>query len=196
MPSSSTLPTPEEWLGHRGSRQVDAVAFVAALGVGSIAVGFGFVAIDKSGGLKYALLFGAVFLLAAAYGYVTQIRPRHREIDIKVAQHDGSPATELRYSGMGFGLLVALMACMTAIFGLASGEFFLSDDDVTLPQAGGVVFGAVALFLASFLVAVARGKLSRGRVVLSQRGIFHRGRAFSSLLCVICISRPGDRCAS
>lgn len=178
----SSNPLPAEWPQHGGGKYLASLVFVATLSLGSIAVGFGFVAIGKPGGLKYGLLFALFFALIAAYSYVTWVRPRHRDADIAITDHEGSPATELRYSGAAFAILVGLAACMTAIFGLASVEYFLAGDTVPASGLAGALTGAAALFCASFVLLVISGNVSRGRVVLSQHGIYQRGRAFASYL--------------
>lgn len=183
MQSSNRLPQPAEWPHHHGGgKYVTAVVLVAVLSLGSLAVGFGFVAIGKPGGLKYSLLFAVFFTLIAAYGYMTWIRPRRRMADIAITNHDGAPATELRYSGAAFTMMVVLAACMTAIFGLASVEYFLAGNTVPASGFAGALAGAAALFCASFVLLAAIGRISRGRVVLSQHGIHQRGRAFDSYL--------------
>jgi hypothetical protein len=182
MPYSSSLPTPAEWPGGSGRRYVAALVFVLVLALACVPIGFGFVAIGHPGGLKYAALFAALLLLTGSYTYVTRVRPLHRETDVAIGRHDGAPATELRYSRAAFVIVVGVMTCVTAIFAFASVDYFLAGDEVTAPQLAGTLFGMAALFCASFLVSVATGRLRRGRVVLSQRGIHQRGRAFSSFL--------------
>ncbi|MPZ00574.1 MAG: hypothetical protein GEU97_21885 [Actinophytocola sp.] len=177
------LPTPTEWPQTRGGAKYSvSLAFVAMLSLGSIVVGFGFVAIGKPGALKYALLFALLFALIAAYSYVTRMRPRHHERDIMLTEHEGSPATELRYSGTSFAILVALTICMTAIFGVASVDYFFAGETIPASELAGALTGAAALFCASFVALVVLGNINRGRVVLSQRGIYHRGRAFESFM--------------
>ncbi|MGH3519872.1 MAG: hypothetical protein ACRDQ7_21295 [Haloechinothrix sp.] len=181
MPSSSALPTPQEW-PHDGRKYVAALIFLAGLGVLSVLVGFGFVAIGRPDGLKYGLLFAVLFFLTAAYPYVTRVRPGHRIGDIRVTEHDGTPATELRYSRAAFAILVGLMVCVIAILGLASVDFLLAGDEVPAGAVAVALAGAATLFCATFLLYVILGRLRRGTVVLSRTGIYQRGYAFSSFL--------------
>lgn len=184
MPSSSPLVRPTEWPERDSLRYRSTVVLSGLLGVAGIPVGFGFVAIGKPGGLKYGLLFAALFLLAASYAYVTRVRPKHGLGDIATSQLDGQPVTEIRYSSLAFGVLTGLMVCMTAIFLLASLDYYLSapSGKVTAPYGATIVFGLIGLFFASFVALVALGRLRRGKLVLSQQGIHQRGWAFSSFL--------------
>jgi hypothetical protein len=184
MSPSSNLPQPTEWPERGGFKDYSALILIIVFGVLSVPIGFGFVAIGKPGGLKYALIFAVIFLLTAALGYRTNVRPQHAEGDITTGRFDDRPGTELRYSSFAFGTQVGLMACMTAVFLLASFDFYRSipGGEVTAPQAATIVFGLIGLFFASFLVLVVTGRLRRGKLVLSQRGIHQRGWAFSSFL--------------
>jgi hypothetical protein len=184
MPSSNRLSRPVEWPERGGVKYRSAVALIGLLGVACVPIGVGFVAIGKPGGLKYGLLFAAFFLLIAAFAYVTRVRPKHGAGDIVTSQLDGRPVTELRYSSFAFGALVGLMVCLTAIFLLASLDYYLSipSGDVAAPRGAAIVFGLIGLLFASFVVLVAAGRLRRGKVVLSQQGIHQRGWAFSSSL--------------
>jgi hypothetical protein len=163
-------------------KDYSAVVLAVLLGVVSIPIGFGFVAIGKPGGLKYALLFAAILLLTAVLGYRT--KSRHGGGDIRTVRFDGKPGSEVRYSSFAFWAQVVLIALLAAVFLLAAFDFYLSipRGDVTAPQAAAIVFGLIGLGLASLPVLVAAGRLRRGKLVLSQEGIHQRGWAFSSFL--------------
>jgi membrane protease YdiL (CAAX protease family) len=140
-------------------KDYSAVVLAVLLGVVSIPIGFGFVAIGKPGGLKYALLFAAIFLLTAALGYRT--KSRHGG-DIRTVRVDGKPGTEVRYSVFAFWAQVVLIALLAAVFLLAAFDFYLSipRGDVTAPQSAAIVFGLIGLVLVSFLVLVATGRVT------------------------------------
>jgi hypothetical protein len=182
--SVGALSRPSEWPDRGGFKGYSALIVIIVLGVLSIPMGFAFVAIGKPGGLKYGLIFAVIFLLTAALGYRTKVRPQHVDGDITTGRFDDCPGTELRYSSFAFGAQVGLMACMTAVFLLASVDYYRSipSGEVTAPQAATIVFGLIGLFFASFLVLVVTGRLRRGKLVLSQRGIHQRGWTFSSFL--------------
>lgn len=180
MPSSDGLPRPPEWPEHDGGRYKAALVFVMVLGLACVVAGFGFVAIGRAAGLKYALLLAALFLLSGAFGFVTRMRPRHRAEDIALTTHEDGPATEIRYSGAAFAILSGLLACLAAICVLAAVDFLGAE--VPAAAAGAVLCGIAALFFLSFFALVAAGRIQRGRLVLTQRGIHQRGRAFTSFL--------------
>jgi hypothetical protein len=188
MPSSDnaqpvSLLRPVEWPEPGGVKYRLMLIVMVLLALLCVPVGFTFVAIDKPGGVKYCLLFGVLLLTIAAFAYVTRVRPKHGEEDIVTAELDGRRVTELRYSSLGFGALVLMMVCVTAFVLLAAVDFYFSiPGEVTAPLGATVVFGLIGLFLASFLVLVATGRIQRGKLVLSQRGIHQRGWTFSSFL--------------
>jgi hypothetical protein len=182
MPSSSRLSRPAEWPGSGGEKPIAGLLFVGVLGIACVPVGLGFVAIGKPGGLKYALLLAALFLLVAVYGYITRVRPTHRDANVALGRYDDLPAIELKYSGAAFAILVGIVTCLAVTCSFASAEFFLAGDEIPASPVAATLCGAAALFFVSFLVFVATGQLQRGRVVLSPRGIYQRGRAFSSFL--------------
>ncbi|WP_162788571.1 hypothetical protein [Amycolatopsis albispora] len=90
------LPRPDEWPETRSGKVVTSLLFVVFLGLAGIPVGFGFVAAGIPGGLRYALVFSVLMFLTAAFGYFSQLRPRHRESDIAIVNRDGVAATVLR----------------------------------------------------------------------------------------------------
>jgi hypothetical protein len=176
-----TLPRPAEWPSQGGLKEYSAVVLAASLGVVSVPIGFGFVAIGEPGGLKYALLFAVIFLLTALLGYWTRFR---RGGDLRTVRFDDKPGTEVRYSSFAFWTQVVLIALLAAVFLLASVDFHLGipSGEVTAPQAAVVVFGLIGLVLASPLALVAAGRLRPGKLVLSPQGIYQRGMTFSSFL--------------
>ncbi len=182
MPSSNSLPRPDEWPAQDGRRYVAAFVFVTILGTALIPVGVGFAAIGKAGAVKYALLLAAFFLLIAAYTFVTRIRPQHRETDIALTTHSGSPATEIRYSQAQFVIIVALVTCMAAVFTFAAVDYAFAADNAAASPVAATLCGLAAAFFLSFLLLVLLGRLRRGRILLSEQGIHQEGRAFTSFL--------------
>ncbi|WP_199429635.1 hypothetical protein [Qaidamihabitans albus] len=182
MPSSSSLTRPPEWPAGDGARYRVALVFVVGLGIACVPVGFGFAAIGRPAALKYLLLLAALFLLTAAYGLVTRVRPPHRPGDIGITEYAGHPATEIRYSGQAFAIMAALPGCLAAICLLAAIDFARAGEDVPAAPLGTALTGLAAAFFLSFFVFLALGRLRRGRIVLAQQGIHQRGRAFSSFL--------------
>lgn len=181
MPSSNRLTPPAEWPVDDGIGYKAALGFVTALGVACVPIGFGFAAIGKPAALKYALLLAALFLLSAAFGLVTRVRPQHHADDITITLRDGRPATEIRYSRAAFTIVATLVACLAIICALAALDF-ASAQGVPAAPVGMVAFGLATLFFLSFFVLAALRRLERGYIVLSQQGIHQRGRAFCSFL--------------
>jgi hypothetical protein len=126
---------------------------------------------------KYFLLFALTMALVAALGATMRYRRVGLPGVVRTVVRDGSAVTEIRYSAWQFPILNALMACCAVLPVMAAAEIF------TRQRAGSptaVLLGAVGLFFASFLVAVAFGRLRRGRLALSARGIAQRGWSFES----------------
>ncbi|WP_159396483.1 hypothetical protein [Amycolatopsis sp. AA4] len=107
MPSSDALPRPE-WPAPRAGRTVAAVVFVLLLGAAAIPVGFGFVAVGHPGGPRWATAFSAIMFLTAALGYVSRLRPRHRDANIAIVNREDGPAAEIRGSTLIFVLLLGI----------------------------------------------------------------------------------------
>jgi hypothetical protein len=167
----NSLPRPAEWPERAGARYLPAVIILGLFGFASVAAGVGFVAIGKPGGLKYGLLFAVFFLLIAAYGYGTRVRRPSGDVGERLG------ATEIRYSAFAFTCLVGLMSCLTVIFLLAAVDYHLAGT-----TGATVVFGLIGVVLATFPLLVVLGRVRRGSVTLSARGIHQRGWTFTSFL--------------
>jgi hypothetical protein len=141
---------------------------VAALGTGDWTVA------------GYAALVGVFFLLILAHGVLVWLLPQHTDHDITLDQHHGDPALALRYSAPLFAILVAIMGCLTLTFGTATVDLLRRAGTAGLPA--GLLFAAATILCGSFLVVTIRGRLARGVVMLTPRGVYQRGRAFESFL--------------
>lgn len=182
MASTGSLPKPAEWPSNVAGRgkYLLSVLMMVALSVGSVLAAVGFVAIGEPGGLKYGLAFALFFALIAGFGYVSHLHPANRESDISIARHAGHPVMELRYAGAPFYLLVGLVLCVLSVCVMAAVDFATADGSVVAGKVAAALVAAAALFFGSFIVLVGTGRLSRGRILLSQEGILQRGHAFMS----------------
>ncbi|MGC7093675.1 hypothetical protein ACPZ19_03330 [Amycolatopsis lurida] len=161
-------------------RIVASLVFVGCLGLLGVLAAFGFVAAGLAGGLRYSLVFAVMMFLTTAFGYVFQLGSRHRVASI--VSHDDGAAVELRGSKLVFALLTGIFACLTLFFGMASADYLRAGPDVPAKQIPAALCAVAALYFGGFLVLVAIGRVRRGGVVLSPRGIHQRGWTFSSFL--------------
>lgn len=182
MQSSSTLPRPSEWPTPKTGKIIVALVFVVLLGVAAVPVGFGFMAIGHPGGLRYAIVFSVMMFLAATFGYFSQLRTRHRNANIAIVNTDDGPATEIRGSMLVLSLLFGMFGCLAVFFGMAAVDYFRSGPEVSVKQIPAGLCALVALYFGSYLILISVGLVRRGRVVLSARGIRHRGWSFLSFL--------------
>lgn len=129
---------------------------------------------------KYFLLFALILALIAAF----PVAARYVRVDlvgaIRTVECDGVPGTEIRYSAWRFRITVALMGCCALFTGLAAVEIFIYQDD-GFPGAA-VISGALCIVFVSFVAAVALGRIRRGHITLSSKGIAQRGWSFESRL--------------
>jgi hypothetical protein len=149
------------------------------LGIAAVSCSAGIV--GSAPASKYFLLFALMMLLVAALGATMRYRRVRLADVVRTVMRDGMGATEIRYSTWQFRILIALMACGTVLPVLAAGEMFTRQLQ-SGPSGATVLLGTVGLFFASFLVAVALGRLHPGRIELSGRGIAQCGWSFESRL--------------
>lgn len=175
------LMSPAEWPEARYSiREKLSMAMMAGFGVIAVLVGLAGRAGGLPAALRYCFGFACLFFLIVATGVVIR-GSDHRDADIRTVLAGGLPATELRQSRRLWILLVALMACCTALSLGAAIEIYLNVPSSFIPGAA-VVFGFLGLFLATFLVAVAARLVRPGYIRLTRDGILHRGWSFESYL--------------
>lgn len=182
MPSSERLARPEEWPARYGAKYMLSLVFVTIIGIACVPIGLGFAAIGRPAAVRYAMLLAALLLLAVAFGLVTRVLPKQRLDDVALTVYGDSPATEIRYSQAAFAITAALMACLTTICAMGAFDFAFATQDVPAAPIASILLGLGALFSVSFFAFAALGRVKRGRIVLSRRGIHQHGRAFSSFL--------------
>lgn len=182
MPSSSSMESPAAWLPRNRAKHRLSLIFLLALGAFSLVVAYGFAAINSISAVKYVVLIGALFCLAAAWGYFARFRTRTSVAGIDVTMVRGTPGTELKYSHIQFGVLNAIVGCLLTVAGLAAWDFAASGEDIPARAVAAVLAGIAAAFFASFFVLLALGRIRRGRIVLTRDGIYHEGGTFSSFL--------------
>lgn len=173
---------PAQWPEHKvGFRVIGNLIGMLVLAAMSAAVGLVAAVDGDVAPLKYCLVTSALFLLVAAYGTITQIRFQHRVTDIVSSTDGGRPATVLRYGLAQFGVLITIMSLVSIAFLGAIVDCYVSSSDPGFPWE--CVFYAVpALYFGSFSLAVARHRLRRGEVFLSEDGIRQMGWSMHSFL--------------
>ncbi len=181
MPSSDRLATPEQWPTRRArGRHVLAAVFMAVCAAVALLICAAAAATGAWLVVAFAALLSGFFLLVLAHGALVWLFPQHTERDVTLGEYRGSQALALRTSGPLFTVLVALVTCLTLLFGLATVQTLRLGGGSGL--LGGVLFGAATVFFGSFLVAVLSGRVARGVLALTPSGIYQRGRAFESFL--------------
>lgn len=155
-----------------------ATAILLGIALASLAFGVVLAAAGSSAGFVYAALFAIVMALVAAFGVAVRVQRRPLAHAIRTTSADGRPATEICASRRQFILLVALMTTL-------AGTCVIGAVHLTLGQGMLVVSGLLAVFGlvgASFPVSALLGRIRRGGVVLTERGVAQRGWSFESSL--------------
>ncbi|MEV3903732.1 hypothetical protein AB0K11_15515 [Mycobacterium sp. NPDC050551] len=171
---------PEGWVGTTGGVR-ERLAIGGTLAIAAVSFLTGIVAArgGNATATKYCLLFALAMALVAALGAAIGFRRVGLSAAVRTVREPGGvPATEIRYSALQFTLLVSLTVCCAVFFLVAAVEVFVR-------RQGGVaaaLLGAGALFFGSFVAMAASGRIRRGGVTLSRRGITHRGWSFESRL--------------
>jgi hypothetical protein len=174
---------PEGWAAATGGvRERLAIAGTLTIAAVSFATGILAAIAGNTVAPRYCLLFALAMALVAALAAAI----RYRRVGLPAAlrtvgEPGGVSATEIRCSGCQFALLAALMACCATFCLVAAVEVYVHQRQGGFPAATAVL-GAGALFFASFGAAAASGRIRRGGVTLSSRGIAHRGWSFESRL--------------
>jgi hypothetical protein len=130
--------------------------------------------------LRYCLLFALAMVLVAAFGHTVRHHRQDLSAAITTVERKGVPMTEIRYSARQFAILVALTACLALFCALGAVESFVRRGN-GFPGIS-VLLGAFGVFFASFLGAVASGRIRSGTITLSGNGIEQRGWSFESRL--------------
>ena len=183
MPSSSCSEAPDEWAStpkrslETLSRTVVVVIAVAAIGFGALSGAAG-----NTTAMRYGLLFGLMMILAAALGATMRTRNGDLSKDTRtVGIEANSRGTEIRHSGTQWRLLVALMTCSAAFFLSAAIDTVINGDQST-NMLSATLFGAVGVYLGTFPLAAAFGRITRGGLLLSENGVTQRGWSFENRL--------------
>lgn len=130
--------------------------------------------------LRYCLLFALAVALMAVFPIVGRYRRIELSAAIRRVEVDGVPGAEIRYALWPFVILIAMMTCFAVFCVMAAIEIPIHQDR-GFPGAA-VIAGAMGMVFVSFLITVAAGRIRRGRITLSGRGITHRGWSFESRL--------------
>ncbi|MUM19943.1 hypothetical protein BI330_24255 [Mycobacterium sp. CBMA 623] len=156
------------------------MAGLIAITTVSVLVGIAAARAGNVAWLRYCLLFAVLMALVIAYGVVVRFRRVELSAAIRVVERNGIRGTEIRYSTWQFTILVALMACFALLCATAAIDIWIRQDE-GFPGAS-VLFGALGLVFASFGAAAIFGRISRGGITLSNKGITQRGWSFTSSL--------------
>lgn len=173
---SPVLPWPAEWQ-HRASgwRWVN----LCFIGVVAVGMGVGSGAALAAGNREQALFFGGVAVLCAliVVGGASFQRPRRRwrpQTSVERATRSGDQGILLPYSAGWFGWLVALLSVAGA---LAVGMLWWVSVE-GLAGSRNMIGAMIGLFAAPycgwFLLDMVRGRVVRGGLVLTPRGVHHR----------------------
>lgn len=160
------------------ARSTIATVVLLVIAVASVSFGATVASAGHPSGLVYSVLFAVVMALVAAFGVASRDRRRPLTHAIRTTSVGGLPATEICSSPRQFALLVALMTTLAGTCVIGAVHLFLR-------QGMSVVSGLLAvvgLVLASLPVSALLGRIRRGRVALTERGVTQRGWSFESAL--------------
>jgi hypothetical protein len=181
--------------GRQGRGQYSRRERVAEVGIVSftvIALLFAWV-VARSGShgaaVKYFLMFALVMVFVLAFLPAARSQRQKLPAAIRTVVRNGMPGTEIRYSARQLWVLVGTMGSFAVCCLTAAVELFIHQE-AGFPGAA-VVPGLFGLLFASFVVAVALGRIARGEIVLSAQGMTQRGWSFESRLNWSAISGAG-----
>jgi hypothetical protein len=187
-PSSRLPPWPPQWPVPQPGRYVSTIVFLALFGLVAVAAGVSFFLPAFDGDGVYLLVVAAPLLFGVAgIVVITRLRLRDRSTTdvhsghIDEVDEDGLVIPYSRSLGVVYVVILAVSLLFFAAIAVAS-VVALTDEFY-----GGLAFQSVvmlgfSLYLARFVVDVARKRLVRGSVVLTPNGIYHRSWAFDSFL--------------
>lgn len=183
MPSSSSSEVPDGW-ANRPKQSRETLSRIAVSLIAVVAIGFGALsgADGNATAMRYGLLFGLIMILVAALG--ATMRPHNGDLskDTVTVDFDGDArCTEIRHSGTQWRLFVALMTCSALIF-VSAGVEVVVNHDRSANALSGILFGAIGTYLGTFPLAAAFGRLTRGGLLLNERGVTQRGWSFENRL--------------
>lgn len=179
---SSEHPIPPDRSVHTRADMRLWVTVAGLAAIAAIATSIGIVA-AREGNLvapRYCLLFALAVALIAVFPIVGRYRRVELTAALRRVEVDGVPGVEIRYALWPFVILIAMMACFAVFCVMAAVEIPIRQDE-GFPGAA-VIAGGMGLVFVSFLITVAIGRIRRGRITLSSRGITHRGWSFESRL--------------
>ncbi|MCZ8380303.1 hypothetical protein O6P37_15645 [Mycobacterium sp. CPCC 205372] len=182
-PGAERPDLPDGWAGTTGGiRERLAIAGTLTIAAVSCATAVAAALGGNAVATRYCLLFALPMALVAALGAAIGFRSVELPAALRtVDERGGVPATEIRCSEVQFALLVSLTACCAAFCLMAAVEVFVRQRHGG-PAAATALLAAGGLSFGSFGAAVALGRIRRGGVTLSGRGIAHRGWSFESRL--------------
>ncbi|MCV7170084.1 hypothetical protein H7I41_09140 [Mycobacterium manitobense] len=180
-PSPERPDLPDGWADTTGGvRERLAIAGTLTIAAASTATAVAAALGGNVVAARYCLLFALAMALVAALGAAIGFRRVELPAALRtLGERGGVPATEIRCSGAQFALLVSVTACCAAFCLMAAVEVFVRHGG---PAAATALLAAGGLFFGSFGAAAAFGRIRRGGVTLSGRGIAHRGWSFESRL--------------
>ncbi|KAA0022473.1 hypothetical protein [Antrihabitans cavernicola] len=178
MQFSENLRPPTEWPPNPSTaRPISSIVGVLAFGLIAVFVAIVGWANGMPAAGRYGLLFAFFMFSTAVFAYLYSIRTPTSIDDI----HTSTDGTVIRYSLPISGVLVLIIVVIT-IFCLGGAvEIFLATGGGS-GSGGAIIPGVFGIYLATFSVDLVSGRLKRGVVVLSPKGIRQRGWSFESYL--------------
>ncbi|QSB13090.1 hypothetical protein JQS43_15735 [Natronosporangium hydrolyticum] len=199
QPPRPELPRPAEWPERPGRSMVGDLVFLGVLTVFLAAMAAGMLA---TGATQVAAVFLGMTTLVVLV--TAGVVPLHRVSRRAVGAIDagtaalGEAGVRLRYSAWWYTWVLVLIASLGAGPGALALYLFVGGGEYQSPQVVMALIGVVSLpFALWFGFEVLRGGVTRGEVLLTPRGIHHRGMihkefvAWEDVFGVAAVSRRG-----
>jgi len=170
---------PDEWRrSNRDARLTVARAAVLVIAAASLVFGAVEAMAGNLAGFLYSALFAVIMSLVAAFGAASRRRRRDLASAVRTVSADGSPATAISYSPRQFTLLVALMTALAGTCLVGAVHLYLSQG----MSVASTLLAGLGFLGATFPAAALLGRIRRGELKLSERGLSQRGWSFESSL--------------
>ena len=186
QPSRSLrLPWPAEWPTRPKLWMVLGFLVLSAFAIGFAGLAMAAYGYGDHGSMVY---FGGVAALLALLvsGWAPILRVRRRWSPQAVKSHTGDAGERgvcIPYSAWWYAWLVALMSTTGTLFGAVVLSALFGGNVAGSRTAVGVLLGVVVVpFCGWFLFQVARGRVARGRVVMTPSGVSHRNLLFEEFV--------------
>lgn len=180
-PSSNGLTQPESWRADTNVRYKVSFAGISLLIVLDLLIA-GYLYKDGYGSYGTGVLFFGLILVGVnTIGFDSRIRrkPSVASLTNTVDKH-GRAALKVPYSSLQFFGYIFLMSIIGA--GFVSVGLLLKHSNDSMLNGGTVFFAAIGLIFLTLPLLVVFGKFRRGKILLSEDGVYQRGWTFESFL--------------